>query len=301
MRFARIALLFLAALAGPATAQGPLKAEPAATGRLFAWEITSLTGRLYLCGTVHAGKASFYPLPEAIEKAFAESKVLVVEADITNLEAMERGAATMLLKAPDTLDKHVPAPLYARFRKQLERFAVPEQQVNAFKPFMASTMLAFAEWARLGYMPQYGVDLHFIRKAKESGKRLVELEGAEVQSALIDSFTEKEALAAFEGTVSALESGLAREQVTGMVNAWQAGDPKLLLDVARKYNDSVPGAAGIEEKFIWSRHGPMLDKLEKLLLDSRERHFVAVGALHLAGPKGLVEQLRMRGYIVRQL
>jgi uncharacterized protein YbaP (TraB family) len=43
----------------------------------------------------------------------------------------------------------------------------------------------------------------------------------------------------------------------------------------------------------------MLAKIEGYLA-SRERHFIAVGALHLAGPRGLVELLRKRGYVVRQ-
>jgi uncharacterized protein YbaP (TraB family) len=45
----------------------------------------------------------------------------------------------------------------------------------------------------------------------------------------------------------------------------------------------------------------MLKKIEGYLNDTRERHFVAVGALHLAGPKGLIEQLKQRGYVVKQL
>jgi uncharacterized protein YbaP (TraB family) len=45
----------------------------------------------------------------------------------------------------------------------------------------------------------------------------------------------------------------------------------------------------------------MADRIEAFLLAGRERVFVAVGALHLAGPRGLVETLRSRGYTVRQL
>jgi hypothetical protein len=115
------------------------------------------------------------------------------------------------------------------------------------------------------------------------------------------SLTERQNVQAFEGMVAALESGLTRDQITGMVNAWQSGDANLLLEVARAYNDSVPGAADLEEKFIWSRHDAMAGKIEKWLLNGRERVFVAVGALHLAGPRGLVEELRKRGYVVRQL
>jgi uncharacterized protein YbaP (TraB family) len=44
----------------------------------------------------------------------------------------------------------------------------------------------------------------------------------------------------------------------------------------------------------------MVAKIEGYL-NRRERHFIAVGSLHLAGPRGLVEMLRARGYTVRQL
>ena len=62
----------------------------------------------------------------------------------------------------------------------------------------------------------------------------------------------------------------------------------------------MPGAREFEEKFIWSRHDEMVKKIEGYLA-TRDRHFVAVGALHLAGPRGLVEMLRKRGYLVKQL
>jgi uncharacterized protein YbaP (TraB family) len=207
----------------------------------------------------------------------------------------------MVYEPPATLDKAVPKATWERARKHAARLSIPEPQLAMLKPFMAGTLLAFAEWGKAGYLPQFGVDLHLIKRAKEDGKKLLELEGADAQTALIESFTPAESLAALEGTMDALDSGLVREQITGMVNAWQAGDPALLLEVARKYNDTIPGAAAIEEKFIWSRHDAMAGKIGRMLLESKERHFVAVGALHLAGPKGLVEVLRKRGFTVRQL
>jgi hypothetical protein len=305
MRFLLPVLFCLVSAASPVAAQtataaaAPAMAAPGP--RHFLWEVSSLTNRVYLYGTVHAGKPSFYPLPEPVLKAFAESKVLAVEADITDAEAMARGASEMLYRPPDSLPKHVPAPVYERFRAQLRRLGIPEEAVLPAKPFLAASLLAFAEWGRMGYAPQNGVDLHLIVRGKEARMRLVELEGAEVQTQLINSLTEAQHLRALEGAVAALESGLARDQITGVVNAWQSGDPALLLEVMRSYNDGVPGAAELEEKFIWSRHESIVAKIERLLLEGREPAFVAVGALHLAGPRGLVEMLRKGGYSVRQL
>ena len=74
-----------------------------------------------------------------------------------------------------------------------------------------------------------------------------------------------------------------------------------VLEVARRYNEKIAGAAAFEERFIWSRHPAMMDKITGYLDHTRERYFIAVGALHLAGPRGLVELLRKKGYIVKQL
>ena len=266
----------------------------------FIWEVTSLTNRVYLFGTVHAGKKSWYPLPEPVEKAFVDSDVLVVEADVSDMQAMAKAAPLMAYAPPDSLAKHVEPAHYERFRKLLAKYSVPESQVTQLKPFMAVSVLVFAEWAKLGYLPQFGVDGYLIAKAKGENKPIVEIEGLALQARLIDSLGEAESRTLFEGTLRALEGGLTAEQITGMVNAWQSGDPNLLLEIARKYNDLVPGAREFEEKFIWSRHDAMAEKIEGYL-NSRKRHFVAVGSLHLAGPRGLVEILRKRGYIVRQL
>ena len=287
---ARILLLLFAAA---------LSAAPVAADS-FLWEVVSVTNRAYLFGTVHAGKAEWYPLPDAVEKAYADSRVLVVEADITDTRAMAKSAAAMTYTSPDSLADHVPGDDYARFRRMLARYSIAEPQAAQLKPFMAVSLLVFAEWARAGFLPQHGVDSYFIRKAKGELKPIVEIEGIETQIRLLESLTEKENLTIFAGTLTALDSGLTNQQIEGMVDAWKAGDPGLMLQVARHYNDLVPGALDFEDKFVWSRHDEMAKKIESLLNDSKERHFIAVGALHLAGPRGLVEMLRGRGYIVRQ-
>ena len=277
-----------------------LAAAPVAAAN-YLWEVSSLTNRVYLFGTVHAGKAAWYPLPRPVEDAYEDSRVLVVEADITDTNAMAKSAGAMMYTPPATLKTHMPAEEYARYRKLLPRYGLPEEQAIQMKPFMAVSLLVFMEWARMGYLPNFGVDGYLIKKAKAEMKPVIEIEGIDMQVRLMDSLTEKETLQLFKGTLDALESGLTDEQVNGMVAAWQAGDAEAILEVARRYNDRIPGALAFEEKFIWSRHDPMAAKIEGYLNQSKERHFIAVGALHLAGPRGLVEVLRKRGYIVRQL
>ena len=272
-----------------------------AAAEAFLWEVSSLTNKVYLSGTVHAGKRDWYPLPDVVEKALIDSSVLVVEADITDRTAMQKSAGAMTFKAPDTLKNHVPPEQYARLLKLLPRYGLTEAQMAPMKPFMAVSLLVFAEWGRSGFVPSLGVDGYLLRKAQAETKPIVEIEGVETQIRLMDSLTDKQVQDLFKGTLDALEEDLTTEQIKGLVAAWQAGDAKGLLEIARRYNEKVAGAAEFEEKFIWQRHGEMLKKIEAWLAEPRKRYFIAVGALHLAGPQGLVELLRKRGYLVRQL
>jgi len=267
----------------------------------YLWEVIGLTNRVYLFGTVHAGKKDWYPLPTVVEEAFNDSKVLVVEADVTDAAALRSASANLVYKPPDNLRNHVPKEDYERFRKLLPRYRYPEEEVAQLKPFMAVSMLVFSEWGRQGFYPEFGVENYLIAKAKAEVKPIVELEGVAAQMKMMDSLTDRENTLLFAGTVNALESGLTDQQIKGLVSAWKNGKPDELLEVARTYNSQVPGAAEFEEKFIWSRHPEMLTKIEGFLNDSKDRHFIAVGALHLAGPRGLIELLRKRGYVVKQL
>ena len=301
MRFPLVLAARALLCAAGALAAFPSLGQSRPDARHFLWEVVSMTNRAYLFGTIHAGKKEWYPLPPAIEDALGASEVLVVEADINDVVAMSKTTDTMAYKPPDELAKHVPPADYERFRQQLARFGAQEAGVKNLKPFTAVSLLIFGEWARMGYQPQYGVDSYLLRKARAERKTVVEIEGVEAQAKLMDSLTEEDHRKVFAGTLAALESGLTGEQIEGMVKAWQIGDAFLMLEVARRYNEKVPGAAELEEKFVWSRHEAMLAKIEGYLNKSRERHFIAVGSLHLTGKRGLVEMLRARGYLVRQL
>lgn len=272
-----------------------------ASAKEYLWEVQSLTNRIYLYGTVHAGKKDWFPLPGPVEDAFADSKVLVVEADVTDTKALQADSSGLVYKAPDSLKNHVSRDDYARFVKLLPRYRYPEDQVVQMKPFMAVSMLVFSEWARQGFYPEFGIDSYLIARAKAEAKPVAELEGVAAQMQLMASLTDEENALIFSGTVTALESGLTDRQINGLVHAWKEGDPDALLAVARDYNAQVKGAAEFEDKFIWSRHPEMMRKIEGYLNETKDRHFVAVGALHLAGPRGLLELLKKRGYVVKQL
>ena len=287
-----------APLATPAAATVP--AAESNTSKSFIWEVRSASNTVYLFGTIHVGKRSFYPLPDAVENALEKSASLVVEADITKTENEENLRPLIAFRPPLSLESQVSAPLYQRLQQQLLRLKLPADGLRELKPYIAGGFIAIAEFTRLGYDRNFGVDAYLIAAAQREKKPVLELESQLGQLRMFDSMSAPLQEAFLDNALTAIEAGKTPEQVTGMVNAWQSGDAKLMQEVTSDVNQGMRQSAEIEELLVYSRHPEMLKKIEGFLAD-QQPYFVAIGSLHLVGPRGLVELLRAKGYTVRQL
>ena len=272
----------------------------ASGNKAFLWEVKSKTNVVYLFGTIHVGKRNFYPLPPQVEAALKLSQRLVVEADISNTDGLADIDKIINYVTPDSLDKHIPPPLFERLKAQLTRLKIPLDAVKPMKPYLIGGFLSIAEFSKLGYDMNFGVDGYLIAKAKEDARPILELESQAGQLKMLDGMSPELQVAFLENAIRVLESGKAPDQVTGMVNAWQTGDVKLMQDVTKAVNDGMRMSDQLDEVLLYSRHDVMQKKIEGYLAGSVP-HFVAVGSLHLVGPRGLVEILKARGFEVKQL
>ncbi len=276
------------------------EANSAPVTKAFLWEVKSKANVMYLFGTIHVGKRSFYPLQPQVQDALNASQRLVVEADITNNEGMGNIGAVINYKAPDNLEKHIPAALFGRLKTQLARLQIPLEAVRPMKPYLIGGFLTIAEFSKLGYDMNLGVDGYLIAKSKDDRRPILQLESQAAQLRMMDGMSPQLQEAFLENAIRALESGNAPDQVTGMVNAWQTGDVALMKDVVKSANMGMRMTDQLDALLLYSRHDAMLEKIANYL-DGGVPHFVAVGSLHLLGPKGLVEMLVARGYEVKQL
>jgi uncharacterized protein YbaP (TraB family) len=287
-----------AAMVCVACAAFAAQAQDAARNLL--WQVKSKHNTVYLYGTIHVGKPSFFPLPDAVENAFGRSARLAVEADITDQDGMAAILPLMSYTPPDALEAHLPAPILDRLKTQLARYGIPYDSLKQVRPFMVGGMLSVAEFARLGYGHRFGVDRYLIETAVLGGKAVLELESVGQQMRMLSSLSDKEEMAFLANTLTALESGKAADQVAGTFNAWRSGDAALLEEVVKKANEGMAMTEVLDEKMLYGRNPAMLSKIE-IFLAGDQVHFVAVGALHLIGRRGLVAMLKAKGYEVRQL
>jgi uncharacterized protein YbaP (TraB family) len=309
--------IIMIAVAGLAGAQEPaydptrpqvLPAQPAGTAaaadperhKAFIWEVRSAQNTVYLFGTIHVGKRSFYPLPEQVEGALKKSARLVVEADISRNENEDQVRALIAYPPPQSLQSQLPAPLYERLQRQLQKLKMPPDGLRQLKPYIAGGFISIAEFTRLGYDRNFGVDGYLIASAQRDNKPILELESQLGQLRMFDGMPSGLQEAFLDNALSVIEGGRTPDQVTGMVNAWQSGDAELMQEVTAGVNQDMRLSAEIEDVLIYNRHPAMLKKIEAFLADEQP-YFVAIGSLHLIGKRGLVELLRAKGYQVRQL
>lgn len=283
--------------AAPAQAQ---PSAPAASAKHFLWEVKSKTNTLYLFGTVHVGKNSFYPLPDPVEKAFNDSAKLAVEADITNQQAIADAAPLMMYTPPSTVENHITPALAQRLKRYAQANQMPYDALKGLKPFLLGGLLVLTEFAKQGYDQRFGVEGYLIQKAVVKAKPIVELESVAEQMKLLSGLNKQEQEAFLENALATAEKGKAAAQIEGMIAAWQAGDAAKLEETVKQANDGMKMTAALDEKVLYGRNVKMAAKIEEYLKGS-ESHFVAVGSMHLVGKRGLVELMKAKGYEVKQL
>ncbi len=261
------------------------------------WKVEKDGRMSYLLGTVHAWKREWLPLNPTIEKAFAGSKTLVVELDAANMD-MGSAVQRMLLAGDDTLEARIGKSLYQQTTAEAARLQVPEAAIAKVKPWGAMLVLAATKLQQLGFSPDAGIDNYLIQKANASGKRVIELEPGEQQLAIMDGLSARLQIAMLSEFVA--NSDRTLQVINDIVSAWKKGDADAAFKLNQKGFDDPEAKREFDDKFLYQRDVVMTRKIEELLRQPGP-HFIAVGSLHLVGPKSIVEQLKAKGYRVEQI
>jgi len=269
-------------------------------GKTFLWKIQSNTNISYILGSIHFLKKEMYPINKKIENAFEESDVLVVEANLSidkiaeaTLLIMQRGMYT----GDETLKKNISKRTYTLAEKKLKEYGMDISNFQKFKPWLLSMTITSFEIIKLGLDPNFGIDKYFLDKALNR-KEILELEGAEFQVNLLDSFSAEQQDKFLFYTLN--ETSKSKKEVEQMVNAWSEGDAfemeKFLYENIQKF----PGLKYIYKKLIDDRNKKMVEKIESFLKRGK-KFFIVIGAGHLIGKNGIIQLLRNRGLNLTQL
>jgi uncharacterized protein YbaP (TraB family) len=277
------------------------QALAAERGALF--KATSEGNTLYLYGTIHAGRADFYPLEPRIRAAMAAAPTLALEIDAARDPAAVMAAFQQhgMFPAGSPGMAGLPAGRRLRIEAGLKQQGVDPAAAAQMKPWMVTTMLALIDMGKLGYNPALGVDAHLAQLAHNRKIQVAELESVQHQAALMNRLPIEDQWRLLEETLENMASGRQLREGRELFDAYERADQAALDRIARRIElDATLIGKFTREVLLNERNGPMADKAASLL--ARENNaVVAVGLLHLLGKNGLPELLRQRGIKVERV
>jgi len=265
------------------------------------YKVSSKTSTVYVLGSIHLAKADIYPLATTIQEAYNTSDVLVLELDPTSQESAKTIQSTMvslgMYPQGKTLRTELSRKTYMSLKKYAANTGLPLEQMEQMRPWVVMLQLSVVEMMRLGYSPDLGIDQHFLAKAKEDMKPIIELETAQEQMELLakeDKDFQDKLLFYTLKDMKELEPLLDE-----MFRAWKLGDARSFDKMMSKSLDDDPSLIGIYDDLITKRNYKMTARVEGFL-KTNENYFVVVGSGHVVGKEGIVSLLRKSGYKVTQ-
>ena len=288
-----VALLIFAA--GPAAQTPVVTGAPPAT-KTFMWTVERAGRTGWLVGSLHLLTPDHYPLPAAMEAAFARADALVEEMDMN--EAAEPATASLMLSKGmnppgTTLGSQISRETHTKLTDWLARRGVTVTPFEAMRPWMAAMTLQVLALQGLGFDPALGLDKYFRDASMKSGKHFVPLETAAEQIEFLSGFSARTQDLMLRETLEGLETELA--EIKTIASAWRRGDADTIERIAVT---SMKDAPEVYQSLLVDRNRRWMPDIESCL--STRRCFIVVGAAHLVGPDGLVAMLRQRGYRVEQ-
>lgn len=294
-----LAALLATGLALLTACASPPPALPLVASQAFAWSAENSSaggGNVVLLGSVHMGRAPI-ELGPVLAQAFARSDVLVLELnpnEVGFFETLRLMGQHARLSPPETLADHLCAETYLELTAWAKRRGRSMSSYTPFKPWLVAMMVEVEELQAQGYRPEYGSEHQLIELAEDQDKRIEELESASEQFQVLASLSAEAQQLMLEQALAADDGQF--EELTALL---RSGDSARMLAFLMQDMEE-PGARELYDRVLFDRNQTMTQRLVARTSDGRDR-FVAVGAAHMLGPRGIPALLEQRGFRVRRL
>jgi uncharacterized protein len=282
----------LAALALPAYA---LADERFTRGLLWRVEKAGVAPS-HVYGTIHVPDARLAQLPAPVRQRFDAAKSLMLEF-VPDPYSRERFLEAAMFMDRQTLRDKIGAQDFERAVEQLAPIGLSRELVNKLKPWGALINLRDPRRAE----DTAPLDRQLLELARARRLPTEQIEGVEEQIFTFDEFP-------MESQVALLKHSLAhRDELVTLgertMDAYLAGDLaaiwRLREAFAARHPEIAPHQAAMTKRVVHDRSVVMAFRMQREL--RRGGAFVALGALHLYGEKGVLALLEADGYRARRV
>jgi uncharacterized protein len=278
--------------ASAGNAKGAPPASPAPSDPLahpLFWSVEKAGKTTYFLGTMHVGIDAEARLPAIVWDKLHAAKTFAMEADLDD-------PAVASLLQPTARSLH--QDLGDAYWKKLEDAMGPgvATALDHLPPLVPATALALR-----GLPPTAPMDQVLSTRATGEHKQLVFLEPVTRQLAILGKWMDLKAL---KMMLDELPEG--ERHAKAMLDAYIAGDEPAMVALSdREKTDALlHGYTAAEydqemNEMLYDRNSSWIDAIEKLHAEGGG--FVAVGALHLLGPRSVLAILAGKGYRVTRI
>ncbi len=277
------------------------KAQPAVPvlavnndGNTLLWEVSGngLSKPSYLFGTFHLMCRGDIRFSAPLRSAFGYADEIYMEMDMDDPSVLLGGLLMMGMKGGKTLKdlytKEEYQKVYSFFKDSLR---APISLLERTKPYFLLALL----YPRMMPCKQVsGVEEELVKLAKAQGKKISGLETIEFQSSVFDSIPYEVQARELLKNIDSLPVYTAYfDTMTRYYKQQQ------LSTLEGQFSRSEFGLEEYMPLLLDQRNERWVDSLRARM--PRQSLFVAVGAGHLVGEKGLVSLLKKQGFTVRPL
>ncbi|QGZ62989.1 TraB/GumN family protein [Paraburkholderia acidisoli] len=284
------------------TAGGPVRRQPA---RMPFYVATRGNVTIYLLGTLHVGDPADYPPGQPFRKpilaALAASPIMALELSPDDLLVSQDDVSKYGVCRRPCLPGLLPEPLWQKLEARLRGNPDALAEIRKMRPWLASLLVETYDSLSAGLQTEYGTEAQlqnvFLRW---KGRRIVGLETLSEQMRAFTYLTlaqQREMLA--QDLAQTPAQNVADMQT--LLRLWRVGDADAIAawESARteKLAHDRRVAASVDNRIVYERNRRFVQRMQQYVAPNKPL-FVAVGSLHLGGPKGVLQLLRQRGFTV---
>jgi uncharacterized protein YbaP (TraB family) len=262
------------------------------------WEVSGAKNSVYLLGSIHLLRPQDYPLPTALDTAYSDAEVLIMEVDMDDLNPFATQAAFTtygVLHDDKTLRDLMGSELYEQALIAADAINIPLDMLNKTEPWYAAMTIEIMMLDRIGFDPTLGIEMYMMSKAQVDGKRIDGFETVEEQIQFLDGMSMQAQRDMLMSTLT--ESAKLGEIMDELIDAWRHGNVAHLesgmLDDLAKHEE-------LNKALVTDRNKRWVERIEELL-DDDDDYLIVVGALHLIGDQGVPNLLKQQGIGIYQL
>jgi hypothetical protein len=263
------------------------------------WKLENPTKKAkpsYIFGTIHIIDSEKYFLPKGTLAAIDQCEHMIFEIDMSKMEDMSNLMSMMpklTMSNGKSLKDLVSDKDYKIITNHFEKIGLPLFLFEKMKPFF---LTIFAEedmnpaGLQSGEIKSY--EMEFAEIAKQKNMKTGGLETIEFQLSLFDEISYEDQA---KMLVDAIKSkGDNDNSMTKMLDLYMKQDIDALANLIVEESKDV---SDFNTKLLINRNLSWIKPMEDMI-STGDPFFIAVGAGHLGGDKGIIHLLRDKGYIL---